>query len=62
MSCFSFELFNKEKVINISKNKSSRSNLDEEQDGVDGSESNGTNPIQFEFSTETTYAAQKGIR
>ncbi|CAF3346282.1 unnamed protein product [Rotaria sp. Silwood1] len=34
---------------------------DEEQDAVDNIESNGTNSIQFEFSTETTYAAQKGI-
>ncbi|CAF1453141.1 unnamed protein product, partial [Rotaria magnacalcarata] len=34
---------------------------DEEQDGVDNTEANGSNSIQFEFSTETTYAAQKGI-
>ncbi|CAF3444145.1 unnamed protein product [Rotaria sp. Silwood2] len=35
---------------------------DEEQDAVDHTETNGTNSIQVEFSTETTYAAQKGIR
>ncbi|CAF3147711.1 unnamed protein product, partial [Rotaria sp. Silwood2] len=34
---------------------------DEEQDAVDHTETNGTNSIQVEFSTETTYAAQKGI-
>ncbi|CAF1306676.1 unnamed protein product, partial [Adineta ricciae] len=34
---------------------------DEEQDGVDGADTNGNSSIQFEFSTETTYAAQKGM-
>ncbi|CAF3632269.1 unnamed protein product, partial [Adineta steineri] len=34
---------------------------DEEPDGVEGVEANGSNSVQFEFSTETTYAAQKGI-
>ena len=37
-------------------------NIDEEQDGVDGTDTNGNSSIQFEFSTETTYAAQKGMR
>lgn len=37
--------------------------IDEETDGVDGTEQTAGLPgIQYEFSTETTYTAQKGMR